>query len=213
MVHAGVDGFSRMIVFAKCSDNNRAATVLESFLDGVSAFGSPMCVRSDNGGENVDVWRHMLSISTNPSCVITRSSAHNVRVERMWRDMRKSVTINFSSTFAIMENEGVLDPLNDVDIFRLHYVYLPRINRCLQEFQESWNRHSIQCPPKVVCLHTRCLLKVSVLFRVILISLTYLKQIFLTLLMYLILTVLRFLGICLFLVTTSLLSYTVLLIH
>ena len=44
MVHAGVDGFSRMIVFAKCSDN-RAATVLESFLDGVSAFGSPMCVR------------------------------------------------------------------------------------------------------------------------------------------------------------------------
>ena len=144
VVHAGVDGFSRMIVFAKCSDNNRAATVLESFLDGVSAFGSPMCVRSDNGGENVDIWRHMLSISTNPSCVITGSSAHNVRVERMWRDMRKSVTINFSSTFASMESEGVLDPLNDVDIlFCLHYVYLPCINRCLQEFQGSWNRHSM----------------------------------------------------------------------
>ena len=45
MVHAGVDGLSRMIVFAKCSDNNCAATVLESFLDGVSAFGSPMCMR------------------------------------------------------------------------------------------------------------------------------------------------------------------------
>ena len=143
VVHAGVDGFSRMIVFAKCSDNYCAATVLESFLDGVSAFGSPMCVRSDNGEENVDVWRHMLSISTNPSCVITGSSAHNVRVERMWRDMCKSITINFSSTFASMESKVVLDPLNDVGIFCLHYVYLPRINRCLQEFQESWNRHSM----------------------------------------------------------------------
>ena len=58
-------------------DNNHAATVLKSFLNGVSAFGLPICVRSDNGGENVDVWRH---ITTNPSCVITKSSAHNVRV-------------------------------------------------------------------------------------------------------------------------------------
>ena len=28
-------------------------------------------------------------------------------------------------------------------MFCLHYIYLPHINRNLQEFQESWNRHSM----------------------------------------------------------------------
>lgn len=144
VVHAGVDGFSRTIVFMKCSDNNRATTVLDSFINGISSFGSPACVRTDCGGENVDVWRYMLSTNqSDPSCVITGSSTHNVRVERMWRDMCRSVSSSFSTTFADIESEGVLDPLNDVDMFCLHYIYLPRINRSLQGFKESWNRHSM----------------------------------------------------------------------
>ena len=143
VIHAGVDGFSRMIVFVKYSDNNRASTMLESFLEGASSFGLPSHVRTDHGGENVDVWRHMLSNSNDPLSVITGSSTHNQRVERMWRDMRRSVSSSFSTTFTEIETEGVLDPLNDVDMFCLHYIYLPRINRNLQEFQESWNRHSM----------------------------------------------------------------------
>ena len=111
---------------------------------GMASFGSPVSVRTDHGGENIDIWRHMLFISNNnPSSVITGSSTHNVRVERMWRDMRKSVTSTFSSTFSTIESDGLFDPLNDVDTFCLHYVYLPCINQCLQEFQESWNRHSM----------------------------------------------------------------------
>ena len=56
MVHAGVDGFSRVVTFINCADNNRANTVYQAFLGGVSLFGLPDCVRSDHGGENVDVW-------------------------------------------------------------------------------------------------------------------------------------------------------------
>ncbi len=144
VIHAGVDGFSRAIVFIKCSNNNRASTVLESFLYGVSSFGTPTCVRTDHGGENVDIWRHMLSITNNnPSSIIAGSSTHNERVERMWRDMSRCVSSQFWSTFYSIESEGILDPLNDTDIFCLHYVFLPRINRALQEFQEAWNRHSM----------------------------------------------------------------------
>lgn len=44
VVHASVDGFSRMIVYIKCADNNRAQTVLEEFLYGVSVFGLPVQV-------------------------------------------------------------------------------------------------------------------------------------------------------------------------
>ena len=85
------------------------------------------------------LWSH----DENPASVITGSSTHNERVERMWRDVYRSVSSNFSCTFSMLESENVLDPVNDVDIFCLHFVFVPRINRCLQEFQESWNLHSL----------------------------------------------------------------------
>ena len=41
VIHGGVDGFSRCIVFLKCFDNNRATTMLSLFTAGVSQFWSP----------------------------------------------------------------------------------------------------------------------------------------------------------------------------
>ena len=38
VTHAGIDGFSRMIVFMKCSSNNEATTVYSLFLDAVSVY-------------------------------------------------------------------------------------------------------------------------------------------------------------------------------
>lgn len=138
MIHASIDGFSRTLTYIRCADNNRAQTVLELFREGVLKFGLPDSVRSDHGGENVDVWRYMLAAHNNDqSCVITGSSTHNERVERLWRDVYRCVAKIFSELFTEQERAGVLDPLNDVDIYCLHYVFLPRINQCLLEFQEK----------------------------------------------------------------------------
>ena len=49
----------------------------------------------------------------------------------------------FRDTFCKLEDDGYLDPLNEVDLFCLHFVFLPRINVALQLFTESWNNHSI----------------------------------------------------------------------
>ena len=144
VVHGGVDGFSRTVVFLNCADNNCAPTVLQSFLKAVSHFGLPERVRSDHGGENIDVWRYMLSAHNNdPACVVTGSSTHNERIERLWRDVYRSVSSNFIDVFSTLENEEVLDTLNEVDMYCLHYIFLPRINKCLSEFQQSWNHHSL----------------------------------------------------------------------
>ncbi|CAI8036798.1 hypothetical protein GBAR_LOCUS20618, partial [Geodia barretti] len=35
ITHAGIDGYSRMIVFMRCSTNNRSSTVLNAFLEGI----------------------------------------------------------------------------------------------------------------------------------------------------------------------------------
>lgn len=143
VVHAGVDGFTRLIVFIKCSNNNCSSTVLDAFQEGERTFGTPDSVRSDHGGENVLVWRHMLETHDNISSVITGRSTHNERVERMWRDITRCVSSSFIRLFSALETDGVLDPVNETDIFCLHFVFLPRINKSLNEFQGSWNCHPL----------------------------------------------------------------------
>ncbi len=144
VIHGGIDGFSRLVVFLNCADNNRAPTVLDPFLKGVSQFGLPDRIRSDHGGENIDIWRYMLyTNNNNPDCVITGSSTHNERIERLWRDIYRSVSSNYVAVFTILENEEILDTLNEVDMYCLHYVFTPRINKSLAEFQQSWNHHGL----------------------------------------------------------------------
>lgn len=60
MIHGGIDGYSRKIMFLTASNNNRASTVLRAFISAVQKFGLPIRVRSDKGGENVEVARFML---------------------------------------------------------------------------------------------------------------------------------------------------------
>ena len=141
IIHAGIDGFSRTKAYIKCFDNNRASTSLQIFCEGVAKFGLPDVVRTDHGGENIDIWQYMIAAKN--GCVITGSSTHNKRIQRLWQDVHRSVVHVFAETFHSIETEGYLDPLNEVDMYCLHFIFLPRINKCFEEFQESWNKHSL----------------------------------------------------------------------
>ena len=128
-----------LLTFLQCSDNNRADTVFSSFITVVEQYGIPDHVRTDHGGENMKymIAAHNIDFST----VITASSVHNERIERLWRDVNRCVCQQFSFTFKILEDNNRLDPLNEVDIYCLHYLFTPIINKCLLEFKESWNYH------------------------------------------------------------------------
>ncbi|KAM9567985.1 uncharacterized protein ACWYII_019413 isoform 2-T3 [Salvelinus alpinus] len=41
VIHGAVDGYSRLVVFLKASDNNRTATVIESFEAAITSYGVP----------------------------------------------------------------------------------------------------------------------------------------------------------------------------
>ena len=41
VIHGAIDGYSRLIVFLKCSNNNRAATVFQLFEQAVAKLGLP----------------------------------------------------------------------------------------------------------------------------------------------------------------------------
>ena len=144
VIHGGIDGYSRLVVFLKCATNNRAETVLSSFLDSTRRYGIPSRVRSDYGGENIEVGRFMESRrGRNRGSHIQGSSVHNQRIERLHRDTTRCCLCSFYTVFNVMENEGLLDLSNDMDVFCLHYVFLPRLNRALEEFRLGWNHHGV----------------------------------------------------------------------
>uniref|UniRef100_A0AAQ4QW99 Integrase catalytic domain-containing protein n=1 Tax=Gasterosteus aculeatus aculeatus TaxID=481459 RepID=A0AAQ4QW99_GASAC len=145
VVHGGVDGFSRLVVYLTVAGNNRAHTVLQSFIAAVEQYGLPSRVRSDKGGENADVAEFMIrSRGTDRNSHITGRSVHNQRIERMWRDVYEHALDLFYQIFTSLEDQGTLNPDNEVHLFALHRIFLPLVQQSLDSFRDAWNFHGLR---------------------------------------------------------------------
>ena len=116
VVHGGIDGYSRMIVYLAYSTNNKSLTAYKLFKEATEEFGVPSRVRSDKGRENVLVGQFMVTLrGTGRASHIADSSVHNQRIERLWRDVYRCVCSTYHEFYA-MEAMGVLDPVSDTDL-------------------------------------------------------------------------------------------------
>ena len=107
VIHGGIDGISRLVVYLSASTNNRASTVVDLFLKAAQTYGWPLRVRSDQGGENIDVARTMI-MARGPirASHIAGASVHNQRIERLLRDVFPCVCHMYYSLFYEMETLG-----------------------------------------------------------------------------------------------------------
>jgi hypothetical protein len=58
--------------------------------------------------------------------------------------MHRCVTSVYYRLFYFLEHNEILNPIDSIHVFALHYIYLPRINRALQQFLEAWNNHGVR---------------------------------------------------------------------
>ncbi len=63
VIHGVIDGFSRACISLLCADNNRATTALSGFMtQGVNVYGCPHRIRTDKGGENIEIARFVIGV-------------------------------------------------------------------------------------------------------------------------------------------------------
>ena len=98
VTHGAIDGYSRRI-YLQYADNNRASTVLSAFTNAVYVHGLPECIRTDLGGENVEVWGLMLEEHNSTTAIVTGSSAHNECIECIWCEVHRCVVVLFHNAF------------------------------------------------------------------------------------------------------------------
>lgn len=89
----------------KCVDNNRASTVMSAFMNAVYVHGLPERIRTDLGGENVEVWRFMVEQHGSVRAIVTGSSAHN---ERIYRTSVSFTPAHVHTAFLFLSTENKL---------------------------------------------------------------------------------------------------------
>ncbi len=102
VTHGAIDGYSRLPVYLKASSNNKAETVFQCFQQAVREYGLPSRVRSDKGGENVQVSAYMLNQrGTGRGSMITGDFIHVIAVEYFSEKGSSLILINASTWIAL----------------------------------------------------------------------------------------------------------------
>ena len=145
VIHGGIDGFSRVIPYLKVTSDNKAISALRVFITGLRNFGVPSRIRVD-GGSEFNFARGLMNLlnGDNRNSALTGSSVHNQRIERLWRDVYAKVLDKYYKLFYHMEEHNILCRENDIHLYCLHHVFIPRLQRNLTSWARAHNNHAVR---------------------------------------------------------------------
>ncbi|KAL0061553.1 hypothetical protein AAF712_011579 [Marasmius tenuissimus] len=144
VIHAFIDGFSRLVTGIQANNNNQPDTVLDLFVEALQVHGCPSQVRGDHGTENGMVADNMQTVrERDRGSYLYGKSVHNIRIKRLWRDVTLGFGAKWKFFFQELEVHNGLNVNNDTHIWLLQHLFLPAINEDALAWAEAWNRHPL----------------------------------------------------------------------
>ncbi|KAK5604968.1 hypothetical protein CRENBAI_004691 [Crenichthys baileyi] len=67
----------------------------------------------------------------------------NYRVEQLWRDVWVAVTSKYHNVIHSLEEDGLLHISDVIQLFGVHYIFVPRLQADLEIFMRGWNNHPL----------------------------------------------------------------------
>ncbi len=152
-----IDGFSRRLIWLRCSHTNNDPKVIASyFLTSVSQSGiCPRKSRTDAGTENVVIATLHSVLTNNEKAHVYGTSPSNQRIESFWNCFRRLRVQSWISFFENLESNGDFNCSNIQQIECLRYCFMEVLQNDLNEFVQFWNTHRIRrskgavCPPGI----------------------------------------------------------------
>ena len=133
-------------MFLRCSHNNLSQTVLELLLRAIENDALwPSRIRVDYCVENVQVCDAVVEVrGEGRGSLKAGPFTRNQTIERLWMDVFRCLCHLFYYVFYALEDTGLLNIENQMDLFVLHLTFIPRINLALHEYMESFNHQKVR---------------------------------------------------------------------
>ena len=134
------DGATRRIVELYVADHKKPQAVVRAFTDAVTRFGCPARLRSDNGSENVLVWRLMARLRGDES-VHRGPSPANIKIEQQWYFTRWNVLQVYRDAYDAFTTLVGAMPKNFESQTPRQYLTMTRLQKDLNDYAKIWNSH------------------------------------------------------------------------
>lgn len=141
-----IDGFSRRVIWLRCScSNNKPEIIAHYYLEAVqSLMLCPRRLRSDRGSENSATAALQCCLTGDGNSHLYGTSPANQRIESFWALFRRQRTQWWIDLFEDMISADVLNISNEKDVELIRFCFMNIIQNDLVIYQNLWNTHRIR---------------------------------------------------------------------